>query len=98
VKQFAQQMVTDHTRMGNEWASLAARSGMRITPALDATQQQEISRLTSLSGADFDRQYMGTMVQDHQLAVSTFQSLGPRRSRRKCGSWRPTGSPPSSST
>jgi putative membrane protein len=63
--------------MGNEWASLAARSGMRITPALDATQQQEISRLTSLSGADFDRQYMGTMVQDHQLAVSRFQSLGP---------------------
>jgi putative membrane protein len=77
VKQFAQQMVTDHTRMGNEWASLAARSGMRITPALDATQQQTISRLTSLTGADFDRQYMGTMVQDHQLAVSTFQSLGP---------------------
>jgi putative membrane protein len=77
VRQFAQQMVTDHTRMGNEWASLAARTGIRITPGLDATQQQLVSRLTSLSGADFDREYISTMVQDHQIAVSTFQRLGP---------------------
>src|SRR5436190_6132705 len=77
VKQFAQQMVTDHTRMGNEWASLAARTGIRITPGLDATQQQLVSRLTSVSGADFDREYMSTMVQDHQITVSTFQRLGP---------------------
>jgi putative membrane protein len=77
VKQFAQQMVTDHTRMGNEWASLASRNRFPATAALDATQRQLVSRLTSLSGADFDREYMSTMVQDHQANVSTLQRLGP---------------------
>jgi putative membrane protein len=77
VKQFAQQMVTDHTRMGNAWASLAARTGIRITPGLDATQQQLVTRLTSLSGSDFDREYMSATVQNHQILVSTFQRLGP---------------------
>ena len=77
VKQFAQQMVTDHTRMGNDWASLASRTGIRMTPALDAEQQQVVSRLTSLSGADFDREYMSSMVQSHQMVISTFERLGP---------------------
>lgn len=77
VKQFGQQMVTDHNRMGNEWTSLASRTGIRGTSALDATQQQLVSRLSSLSGAEFDREYMNTMVQDHQLNISTFQRLGP---------------------
>ena len=70
-------MVTDHTRMGNEWASLATRTGIRITPALDATQQQLVSRLTSLSAANFDREYMSAMVQEHQQDIAAFQSQGP---------------------
>jgi putative membrane protein len=77
VKQFAQRMVTDHTAMGNEWAALANQLRLGTTSALDATQQQLVSQLSSVPAADFDRQYMSTMVQDHQINIATFQRLGP---------------------
>ena len=77
VKQFAQRMVTDHTAMGNEWTSLASRLRLGTTSALDATQQQLLSRLTTVAAADFDREYMTTAVQDHQNNIATFQRLGP---------------------
>jgi putative membrane protein len=77
VKQFAQRMVSDHTTMGNEWTSLASRLRLGTTSALDATQQQLLSQLTTVAAADFDRQYMSTAVQDHQNNIATFQRLGP---------------------
>jgi putative membrane protein len=77
VKQFAQRMVTDHTTMGNQWTSLATRLRLGTTSALDATQQQLLSTLTSVPAADFDRQYMSTMVQEHQNDIATLQRMGP---------------------
>lgn len=76
VKQFAERMVTDHTTMGNQWAALIANDRLPVKVDLDAAQQQSVSRLQSLSGAEFDRAYMNTMVQDHQQDVATFQRLG----------------------
>jgi putative membrane protein len=77
VKQFAQQMVKDHTTMGQQWAALAAKSGFPIAPRLDPTQEQSVSQLSTLSGPDFDRAYMSAMVQDHQNDIAKFQSQGP---------------------
>jgi putative membrane protein len=77
VKQFAQKMVSDHTTLNNQWGSVATRNGLTAPANLDAAQQQLVSRLSSLSGAEFDREYMGSMVQAHQEAVATFQRLGP---------------------
>ena len=77
VKQFGQRMVSDHTTMGNEWSALANQLRLGTTSALDATQQQLVSRLSTLPAADFDREYMSTMVQGHQNLIATFQRLGP---------------------
>jgi putative membrane protein len=77
VKQFGEQMVKDHTTMGRQWAALAAKSGFPIKPALDPTQEQSVSQLSTLSGADFDRAYMAAMVQDHQTDIAKFQTQGP---------------------
>ena len=77
VKQFAQRMVTDHTTMGNQWTSLATRLRLGTTSALNAGQQQLLSRLSTIPAADFDREYMNYAVQDHQTNISTFQRLGP---------------------
>jgi putative membrane protein len=76
VKQFAQQMVKDHTTMGQQWAALAAKSGFPIAPTLDPTQTQSVSQLSTLSGPDFDRAYMSAMVQDHQNDIAKFQTQG----------------------
>ena len=42
---------------------------MKLTPM----QQKTFDRLSKLSGADFDREFMKTMVADHQAAVRDFE-------------------------
>jgi putative membrane protein len=75
VKQFAQRMVSDHTRMEKQWSALAASNGLPPV-TLDQAQEQDVTRLEKLSGAEFDRAYMTTMIQDHQHDVDAFRSQG----------------------
>ena len=75
VKQFAQQMVNDHTAMEKQWIALGAKNGVPV-PALDPAGRQAISQLEKLSGPAFDQAYMTSMVADHQQTVSLLQQLG----------------------
>jgi putative membrane protein len=77
VKQFAERMVTDHTKMGNDWAALAPKTGPTISSPLTSEQRATVTRLDGLKGTEYDREYMTTMVEDHQQDVATFQRLGP---------------------
>ena len=75
VKQFAQQMVKDHTTMENQWTALGVRNGVPV-PALDPGAKQAMSQLETLSGTEFDRAYMTSMVKDHQQTANVLQQLG----------------------
>jgi putative membrane protein len=75
VKQFAQQMVNDHTAMEKQWIALGAKNGVPV-PALDPAGRQAISQVEKLSGPAFDQAYMTSMVADHQQTVSLLQQLG----------------------
>jgi putative membrane protein len=77
VRQFAQRMVTDHTTMQNQWGALVARNGLPLKASLDPAHEQGALQLERLSGAEFDRVYMTSMIQAHQLDLNTFQTLGP---------------------
>jgi putative membrane protein len=72
VKAFGQQMVTDHTKAGDELKTIA--SAKQITPptSMDPKHQTAHDKLMKLSGAEFDRAYMADMVTDHQKAVADF--------------------------
>ncbi|MFN2492046.1 MAG: DUF4142 domain-containing protein [Pyrinomonadaceae bacterium] len=74
VKQFGRRMVTDHTRAGNQLKHLAARKGITLPGDMDAEGTEAISRLSALSGSEFDRAYMDMMVSDHEKDVSEFES------------------------
>ena len=74
VKRFAQKMITDHTSMQRDWASVFARSGAQTRAANDPQMQGQVSRLQGLSGTDFDWAYMATMVANHREAVNQFQT------------------------
>jgi putative membrane protein len=43
---------------------------MKLTPM----QQKTFDRLSKLSGSEFDREFMKTMVTDHQAAVRDFET------------------------
>ena len=77
VRKFGQRMVTEHGNMGRQWSEVASKNGLPASGTLDPVQQQSVTRLAALAGAEFDRAYMNDMVQDHQQDVATFQRLGP---------------------
>jgi putative membrane protein len=73
VKQFGQRMVDDHSRANSELMSLAAQKNVTLPTTLDQQHQDDVDRLTKLSGAAFDREYMTMMVKDHIEDVSEFE-------------------------
>jgi len=73
VRSFAAQMVTDHTTANQELVALAEQKQMTPPSDMDLNHKAMYDRLSSTSGAEFDRAYMEAQVQDHTAAVSAFQ-------------------------
>jgi putative membrane protein len=76
VKQFGERMVSEHTSMLEQWRALVTKSGFPFQPGLRDEQEEEVERLEKVSGTEFDRAYMTSMIQDHQNAVTKFQTKG----------------------
>jgi putative membrane protein len=72
VKQFGQQMVTDHGKAGDELKSLAASKNILLPTSVSAKHEATKNRLSKLSGPAFDRAYMAEMVRDHQADSAAF--------------------------
>lgn len=73
VKQFGQMMVQDHSQANDRLKAIAQPMNLTVPAQLPADKQQTVDRLASLRGPEFDREYMRTMVDDHQKAVDLFQ-------------------------
>jgi len=78
VKQFGQRMVDDHTKANDQLKQLASSKGVNLPTELDRSDQREMDKLSKLSGAEFDREYMKNMVSDHKKDVSEFKSEASR--------------------
>src|SRR5829696_444893 len=76
VKQFGQQMVTDHTNMENQLSALVSKNGTKFQPSMGKVNEDELARLEKLSGAEFDRAYMTSMIQHHQQDIALLQGAG----------------------
>lgn len=73
VKQFGQRMVDDHSKANQELMSLASTKGMTLPTALDDKHQKEVTKLSAMSGAEFDRAYAKMMLKDHEKDVKEFE-------------------------
>ncbi|MGA8597574.1 MAG: DUF4142 domain-containing protein [Bryobacteraceae bacterium] len=74
VKQFAQKMVTDHTKVNDQLKQIASQANVTIPDQLGKKFQSRIEKLNKLSGADFDKAYIKDQLKDHKEDVSAFQS------------------------
>lgn len=73
VKQFGQRMVDDHSKADTELASVASNKGITLPTTLDEKHQAEVTKLSAMSGAEFDRAYAKKMLSDHTKDVSEFE-------------------------
>jgi putative membrane protein len=59
-------MVDDHTKAGDKLKMLAAQHNVTLPTAMDEQHRELHDRLSKLSGAEFDREYIEAMVDGHQ--------------------------------
>jgi putative membrane protein len=73
VKDFAQRMVTDHSKANDELKALAQQKNVTIPNELDPKHQKMMEKITAMTGADLDKAYIQAMVKDHKKDVAEFQ-------------------------
>ena len=73
VKQFGEKMVADHTKANNELKELAGRLAVTLPTEPNPKQKETKERLGKLSGAEFDKEYVKTQVEDHEKTVALFE-------------------------
>ncbi|SPB15996.1 membrane protein [Caballeronia novacaledonica] len=71
VREFAQRMIVDHTKLARNLDVLAKRHGITAPPAADTSV---IGSLQNLQGAEFDKAYIEKVAVDgHRKAVALFE-------------------------
>ena len=79
VKNFAQQMIDDHTRALTEVQQLAQTKGVALPTELDRTHKRAAERMGALSGEAFDRAYMRQSgLADHKKTHALLQQAQSR--------------------
>ncbi len=74
VKAFANRMVADHTKAGEELKALAQDKQITVPQKLESKDQSAVDRMSRASaGGNFDKTYMRDMVKDHTKDVAEFQ-------------------------
>lgn len=74
VQTFATQMVADHTKVGNELDALAQTKGVTTPKEPSKDQQKELTKLGTLTGHAFDKEYADEVATDaHEDAVKLFK-------------------------
>jgi len=73
VKDFGARMVKDHSAANTKLKAVASKDGMTLPGGINHEDQATYSKLSKLSGTQFDKEYAQDMVQDHQKDVAAFQ-------------------------
>jgi len=73
VRNFGSMMVKDHQKVNEELMGIASRKNMSIPNTMDDKHREKMSDIQKKTGADFDREYMKEMVEDHEKDVDRFK-------------------------
>lgn len=74
VKQFGQKMIDDHTKAGQELMRVAEQKKVMLPPDVLPGHKEAMAKLSKLTGAEFDREYVKAMVEDHEKDVAAFDN------------------------
>jgi putative membrane protein len=73
VKQFAQTMVSEHSKSNSELKALAAEKKISLPSKLSDKSQKSYDWFTKKQGEDFDKAFMKCMVRDHKKNVCEYE-------------------------
>jgi putative membrane protein len=75
VRSFGKQMVADHTKTSDQLKKLVADKDIKVElpGKLDAEHQTNLDKFNGLSGAQFDKEFVGLQIDAHQKAIALFE-------------------------
>jgi putative membrane protein len=73
VKQFAQKMVDDHTKLGEQMQPVAQQMNVKIPDSPSKKDKATMAKLQALNGDAFDKAYIKDMVKDHEKDQKEFK-------------------------
>lgn len=73
VKDFANMMVTDHSKANEELMAIAKTKNITLPVAPDDEHQKKATDLSAKSGNDFDKAYVDDMVSGHKKVASLLE-------------------------
>ena len=76
VRQFAEQAITDHNRLQNQWSAMASKNGMTLSKGLGPMHKEKVTNLKKVGDKNFDQAYMVTMIQQYSDETSYWQKEG----------------------
>jgi putative membrane protein len=74
VKEFGKRMQADHSKANAQLKKIASSKGVELPSEPSGEHKSVMDKLTKLSGAEFDREYMEAMVDDHKEDIDKFQT------------------------
>ena len=76
VKQFAEQMVEDHTKASKQLAEIAASENLKVPDEMAEMHEELLETLSSAQGDAFDAAYVAAQVQAHEMALALMTAYG----------------------
>ena len=73
VRTFGQTLSTDHAKAKTNALPVAKAHGVAATMAVKPEAQTEMDKLSKLSGATFDHEFVSYMVMDHKKDIADFE-------------------------
>jgi putative membrane protein len=73
VKDYGQMLIDDHTKANEQAKQLAMTMNVPVPTGTTPEADSELSMMTSMSGAGFDKDFLSAMIKDHQKAIDMFQ-------------------------
>ena len=73
VKQFGQQMVSDHGKANDNLKSVASKLQVPVSDKLSAKHQGLVDKMSKMTGPAFDNAYVPEMVSDHEKDIAEFE-------------------------
>jgi putative membrane protein len=73
VRKLAQAMVDEHTKVRDALLEQAKKQKLAVVEGLEKSHRDEYARLSKLSGAEFDREFLRWVIDSHERAAKLYK-------------------------
>jgi len=73
IKQFAEMLVEDHTKVLNELEAMASAKNLSLPDQLEENHSSILKSLADLSGQDYDNAFKEIIIKAHEEAIALFE-------------------------